>query len=164
MTYAVNAGRFAPSHGEAACVARRGRATVEYQAWASMKARCYQPGHHFSEHYGARGITVCDKWLHDYPAFLADVGRRPSPRHSIDRIDNSKGYSPENVHWATASEQQINRRNTRMVVYEGKPSSVTLLARRFGLNSYILKERLDRGWTVERALSEPIHSNHGRNK
>ena len=86
-------------HGEAA------RVTPEYRAWASMKSRCYNEKCAGFKLWGGRGIIVCDRWLQSFDAFLADVGRRPSSRHSIDRINNDGNYEPGNVRWATQSEQ-----------------------------------------------------------
>ena len=88
----------------------------EYRIWAGMKSRCYNPKHESFRHYGARGIKVCDRWLHDFLAFLQDVGSRPSPNHSLDRIENDGNYEPGNVRWATPAEQLINRRRWSVTI------------------------------------------------
>lgn len=87
-----------------------------YSTWVSMKERCFNPRNKAYKNYGGRGITVCDGWKHDFPAFLAHMGDRPSPTYSIDRIDNDGNYEPGNVRWATPSEQANNKRNSRRKV------------------------------------------------
>lgn len=90
---------------------RHGRKeTPEYRAWSAMKARCTDPSHPAYHRYGGRGIAVCDEWLTSFEAFFAHLGERPSRTHSLDRIDNDKGYQPGNCRWATRSEQNRNRR------------------------------------------------------
>ena len=85
----------------------------EYEIWHSMIARCERPSHHAYERYGGRGISIHPTWRASFAAFLCDVGHRPAPHLSIDRIDNDGNYEPGNVRWATAKEQAANRRAPR---------------------------------------------------
>lgn len=98
-------------HGHA-CV---GKKTSEYQAWCDMISRCHDANNRNYKHYGQRGIEVCAAWRNSFEVFLADMGRKPSPDLSLDRIDNDSGYEPKNCRWATRSQQSKNRRPfTRM--------------------------------------------------
>lgn len=86
----------------------------EYTAWTNMITRCTNPKHNRWQHYGGRGIAICDQWRNSYEAFLADVGRRPSHAHSIDRYPDCDGnYEPGNVRWATGTEQRLNQRRQK---------------------------------------------------
>ena len=87
----------------------RKQQTPEYAAWINMKYRCYNERYKNYENYGGRGIRVCEEWLNSYPTFLKDMGRRPSSKYSINRIDQKVGYKPSNCRWATKTEQSRNR-------------------------------------------------------
>lgn len=141
---------------------------AEYSVWQDMKQRCYNPKCCNYPHYGARGIRVCDRWRHDFTAFLADMGRRPSFQHSIDRIDNEGNYScghceeclrngwPANCRWATWTEQNRNRRTNHEVTFQGRTMCLAAWAKELGIAAPTLFGRINRrGWTVERALSTP---------
>jgi len=98
-------------HGDAS----KGLKTKEYRTWLGMKRRCYNSNRKDYKDYGGRGIKVCDRWLHSFQNFLSDLGRAPTPRHSIDRKNNDGNYEPSNCQWATDKEQQNNRRPRRRV-------------------------------------------------
>jgi len=127
-----------------------------YKTWESMKQRCYNKNHKHYRNYGGRGITVCKRWKDNFAAFLEDMGDRP-PKATIDRIDNSLGYSPENCRWATRKQQQRNRRTNRLLTCNGETHCLAEWAEKVGLTKAIIAKRLRLNWSVERALSEPLH-------
>lgn len=130
-------------------------ATPEYAAWAAMKYRCNTPTSSLYHNYGARGIRVCDRWNDSFSAFYEDMGQRPTPNHSLDRIDNDGDYSPENCRWASWSEQQRNRSITLRVEWKGEVRPLIDLAEEHGINLGTCKARLRNGWSLDDALNRP---------
>jgi len=89
------------------------RSAPEYENWHNMKQRCLNPNTPMYGNYGERGITIVPSWIESFSNFFKDMGKRPTPQHSIERIDNEQGYSPENCKWADKTEQIINCRPNR---------------------------------------------------
>ena len=133
-------------------------ATPEYRAWRDMITRCENWRRATYKDYGGRGIHVWAGWRHDYSAFLAAVGRRPSAGHRLERKDNNKGYLPGNVCWASAQEQARNTRRNRFLTAQGQTLRLCEWAERLGVDRMVITDRLRRlGWTVEQAVSTPLH-------
>lgn len=143
-------------HGEC-----RGGSTPEYRAWTLMRDRCFNPMSKAFKDYGARGITICERWS-DFKNFLIDVGRKPSPRHSVGRIDNNGIYSPENVRWELPQQQANNKRNNRLLTHNGLTLTMAQWARRQGINYWTLADRVRRGFPIDLALSSRRFSTQGR--
>lgn len=115
-----------------------------HHLWRGMIARCHDSRGKSFENYGARGIEVCARWRTSFEAFRDDMGPRPSRLHSVDRIDNDKGYGPDNCRWATAGEQARNRRNNRLVTFEGETKTVSEWARSLGISHAAMADRLQK--------------------
>lgn len=132
--------------------------TAEYRCWQTMRLRCHEPANPAYKDYGARGITVCDRWCDSPATFLADMGLKPSPEHELDRRDNDKGYSPENCRWVTRSVNDRNRRSNRMVEYLGETHALAHWCERFNIARDTAGKRLDAGWTPEEAFTTPTRA------
>lgn len=130
-------------------------AMPEYRAWAKMIERCYKRKAKQYKNYGLRGIRVCDAWRQSFVQFYLDVGPRPSPQHSLHRIDNDEHYLPENCKWALRPEQDANKQNTVWVEYAGQRVRLVDLAARLKLAYPLLASRLKLGWPLEVAISQP---------
>lgn len=128
-------------------------ATREYKAWAGMVQRCTNPKNPKWPRYGARGITVCDRWR-DFDNFRADMGPRPADM-TIDRINNDGSYEPGNCRWATQMQQGNNRGNNHLVVLDGKEMTISEAARQAGINLSTMRARIRSGWSFDRAAHQP---------
>lgn len=127
--------------------------TPEYHAWESMRTRCHagENSVHY-DRYKGRGIRVCEAWERSFVAFYEHVGPRPSPNHTLDRINNDGNYEPGNVRWATRTEQQRNTRVTSFATIGGVTRSVREWDDIAGLRAGTVKKRLQRGWSNDRLL------------
>ena len=143
--------RFKPTHGAAS------RLTLSYRSWTSMKRRCYSVNAADYKDYGGRGIYICDGWRSNYPAFLADVGERPSQKHSIDRWNNEGSYTcgkcddcvargePANCKWSVQIEQEQRKRSSVMIVHEGETLNASQWAFRFNPDNH----NKERNWAYQ---------------
>ncbi len=127
----------------------------EYRTWIGMKGRCHNPNHPSFKHYGARGLAVCTEWRNSFETFIQDVGPRPSPKHSVDRVDNQKGYVPGNVRWATQREQMNNTRSNVKIEIDNETRTISQWARKSGVNRSLIVQRLHYGWSARQAVWTP---------
>lgn len=121
-----------------------------------MKDRCLNPSSQRYDRYGARGITVCQRWLDSFEAFLEDVGYRPSPSHSLERLDNNGNYEPVNVVWEMREHQDNNKSTNRVLEFNGKSQTVAQWSREIGIPVRTLGSRLETGWDAVSALTTPV--------
>jgi hypothetical protein len=125
-----------------------------HRIWSGMKNRCSNPNDPGFKYYGERGVKVCERWKDSFANFAADMGEPPTEKHSIERIDNEKDYCPENCKWATVSEQNNNRRNTRFVTFNDQTKPLADWCRELGLPYFNTHRRIFVfGWTVDRAFT-----------
>lgn len=130
--------------------------TAEYRAWQQMWDRCTNANNPRWDGYGGRGITVETSQWSAFENFFTDMGKRPSPKHTLERRDNSRGYSRENCVWATQKEQAYNRRPNHRLTLNGETLCVTEWATRTKIHINTILFRLKKGWSVERTLMTPV--------
>lgn len=129
--------------------------------WNNMKKRCYNENNNSYCFYGAKGVVVCDEWVHDFNAFrdwALSHGYRDDL--TIDRIDSNGNYSPDNCRWATPKEQAYNRSSNHVITYNGKTMTMTEWAESLGMNYRTLSKRIRDGWAIERALTTPVDTRY----
>ena len=142
-----------------------GARTRLYNIWAGMKQRCYDKKDPSYEKYGKKGITVCNEWIYDYPTFRDwSLNNGYDDSLSIDRIDNSKGYSPDNCRWSTIKEQANNRTSNRVYEVHGIKGNITQLSEIFGIKMCTARGRIERGWDATRAFTTPTRKGNYRRK
>lgn len=138
-----------------------GTKTRLYNVWSNMKGRCYDPHDTRYQNYGARGITVCDEWMNfaNFREWAMMTGYKNDAKYgecTLERINVNGNYYPDNCRWATIKEQNFNRSSNKILEYKGKKQTLTEWEHEIGCNSYVIGNRLRKGWTVEEALSIPI--------
>ncbi len=128
----------------------------EYRAWQTMRLRCSNPSNKAYPNYGGRGIRVCERWQEDFLAFLEDMGRKPSPKHEIDRTNNDGHYEPGNCRWVLRKENDRNRRSNHLMTYRGQTKPLVVWCDELNLPATTISKRLQAGWSDEKALSTPV--------
>jgi hypothetical protein len=130
--------------------------TPEHRIWKAMKARCNNPNTVNYARYGGMGVRVCKEWDESFETFLAAVGPRPSPAHSLEREKNELGYEPGNVRWATSAEQNRNTRRNVWVTHNDRTQILKDWCTELGIVSYKLaSERIIGGWDKVAAITTP---------
>lgn len=132
-----------------------------YNVWASMRNRCNNPNYKQWADYGGRGISICPEWA-SFDQFVEDMGPRPSPTHSIDRIDNDLGYSPKNCRWATKKEQQRNQRRAVFVSIEGVSHRLVEIVEKTGIKPETIVSRANAGMNMADILAGKSLDGRGR--
>ncbi len=127
--------------------------TAEYNSWFAAKQRCTNPKHQYFYAYGGRGIQMCKEWSDSFEAFFAHMGPKPSPMHSIDRIDVDGNYCPENCRWASPQQQSSNKTNSRMLSAFGTNMCASEWSKLMGVSQQTISSRLRRGFTHEECLT-----------
>lgn len=135
------------THGESGC--------KEYNTWARIKARCYDINCKKYDDYGGRGIKMCDRWFNSYELFLLDMGRAPSPLHSIDRIDVNGDYEPSNCKWSTPREQANNKRRNVIHTYKDETGTLRYFTDKYNINFERAQRRYECGWNIKRIIEMP---------
>lgn len=134
------------SHGMCKC--------KEYESWVGIKKRCTNKNSKDYKNYGGRGIKICERWLNSFENFYEDMGKKPTNKHSLDRIDNNKGYSKDNCRWATRKQQNRNTRMNVFYEFRGKKRTLVEISEITGINRTTIWYRINKhGWSEERAFS-----------
>jgi hypothetical protein len=133
-----------------------GQMSSEYKSWESAKQRVTNPNCEGYESYGGRGIAMCDRWLESFSEFLKDMGPKPSPHHTIERLDSDDGYYPGNCVWATLAEQNRNKKGVIRITHNGKTQCAAEWERELGFRDGAIREKLSKGLTFEQAIARPI--------
>lgn len=150
--------------------ASRTGAAPEYTAYMAMKTRCLNPNSTRFDYWGGRGVKICQRWLDSFENFLEDMGPKPSPFHTLDRLDSSKDYEPGNCQWlekdnhARKSLKDQHERQRRYIVYNGERRTTKDWAERQGLTISTLDQRVRAGWDVHRMLTTPRQERKKKNE
>ncbi len=126
--------------------------SIEYRTWRAMKGRCLSPSHERYDSYGGRGIDVCPEWINSFMSFFEDMGVRPSPEYSLDRIDNDKGYYKDNCRWGTSGDQSLNKRDTLYLEHNNLKLPLKEWATKLSIPYSRLFYRFKRGMTATQIL------------
>ena len=136
----------------------------EYNTWKSMKQRCENPKNTHYKNYGARGIGVCKEWSDSFENFYKDMGNKPTKKHTLERVDNSSGYSPKNCRWATSSEQNRNKRGNVFYTYKGETMCLIDWCKKLDVDYVAITGRIYKlGWSFEKSITTQVRKKRKTN-
>ena len=132
----------------------------EYVNYKSMIDRC-RPSAHYSRNYYDKGVRICERWTMrlGFLNFLIDMGSKPGPEYTLDRIDSNGNYEPGNCRWATMETQNNNTSRNRRITVNGVTKTYSQWAKSLGVSRHTIRERFNRGWPVEKIVTTP--ASHG---
>lgn len=136
---------------------------LEYSIWKGMKTRCYNKNAQAYKNYGGRGIKVCNEWNNSFLQFFQDMGKRPTPKHTIERINNNMGYSPNNCKWIHKSKQNQNTRYNHFIKIDNQIKHLAAWLRYYKILPITYKTRVKRGWNKIDAITTPINTKYHKN-
>lgn len=142
------------THGQAV----RKQQTDEYNTWCEIIKRTTNPKCSQYPDYGGRGIAMCPEWRNSFESFLAEVGKKPSKLHSINRINNEKSYEPGNCCWSTRAEQNRNKRNNVMITHDGVTMCAADWCEKTKIKVPTFHSRLNRGWSFKKTITTPVRA------
>jgi len=146
------------THGLSKSITKRDQKI--YSVWARMRGRCLSPKNKDFKYYGARGITICSQWMNYMEFYIWANSSGYNEGLTLERVDNNKGYSPENCIWATRSVQAANRRITKYFEYDGERLPMTQIAKKYNIPLSTFRYRIKMGWLIKKALTEPSCNHH----
>ncbi len=133
----------------------RGMVTPEYRSWAGLRSRCLNPNSPKFRIYGGRGIKVCERW-DEFKNFISDMGQKPTPDHTIERVDRNGNYEPSNCVWATPKAQARNRSTNHILTVNGVSKTMVLWSEQSGIKLKTLAQRIRKGWSDSDAVLKPL--------
>ena len=136
-----------------------------YSIWHNMKSRCYNPNTEKFKYYGGKGISVCEEWKNNFKAFYDwAVANGYRDDLTIDRINGSKGYSPDNCKWSDMTQQNNNTSKNHYVSHNGETKTSSEWAKQYGIHRCVFNNRIQRGWTFEKAINQFAKKEHSKSE
>lgn len=139
------------THGHTA----KGARSPEFGTWVNIVTRCHNPNNGSYKDYGGRGVFVCDEWRESFETFFADMGKKPTPDHSLGRKNNDGPYCKSNCRWETKRQQGQNTRRTHNITFNGETLCMAEWCRKTGLTAFCINYRINHGWPLEKVFSTP---------
>lgn len=144
-------------HGHTIGARCKTKISSEYNTWRNMIERCTNPSYKLYVNYGGRGISVCERWLDSFENFITDMGKKPTPDYSIERINNNGNYEPSNCKWESKVNQARNKRSNVFLTHKGETLCMAAWAQRACISTQLFWHRINTcKWSIEKAIDTPV--------